>query len=299
MKKIIVMITAVIVLLCSCIAVSAESVYRYGDWTLTAVSGVDGYAFGLRSYEGEDSVVTVPDNYGGYPIVAVNGYAFSANKTLREIILSNQIATVGNGAFLSAANLEKVTLTPSVLTIGESAFGYTLALKEVNLADSSIESVSKNAFIGSGIEAVALPDTCTAIGDNAFAQCDELKTIMIPDTVTAISNNAFRSSPKVVIYAAADSYAVAYAKEHQIEYVCTGETDLILGDVNDDGTVNIGDVSELQQYLAELLKLDRNALLKADANQNGTVDISDATAIQMFIAEYAVPYPIGEYVHIL
>ena len=56
-------------MLCSCIAVSAETVYRYGDWTLTAISGAGSYAFGLRSYEGENTAVTAPDNYGGYPIV--------------------------------------------------------------------------------------------------------------------------------------------------------------------------------------------------------------------------------------
>lgn len=289
-------LVAAVVVFCSCIAVGAESVYRYGDWTLTAVSAADGYAFGLRSYEGGESVVTVPDNYGGYPIVAVNGYAFSANTTLREITLSDQIASVGNGAFLSAANLEKVTLTSSVLSVGESAFAYTPALKEINLSDSSIESVSKNAFISSGIEAVALPDTCTAIGDSAFARCGELDTIIIPDSVTVISSSAFRESPRVVIYAAADSYAIAYAKENQIEYVYTGAADLILGDVNGDRTVNISDVAELQQYLAELIKADKNALLKADANQNGTVDISDATAIQMYLAEYDVPYPIGNFI---
>ena len=143
MKKILVIITAVTLLLCSCIAVGAETVYRYGDWTLTAISGASSYAFGLRSYEGEDTAVTAPDNYGGYPIVAVNSYAFSANNTLRKLTLGEQIASIGTGAFLSAADLEKVTLTSSVVSIGESAFAYTPALKEVNLEDSSVESVKK------------------------------------------------------------------------------------------------------------------------------------------------------------
>lgn len=225
MKKIITMITVVAVILFSCISASAVTVYRYGDWTLTVISGADGYAFGVRSYEGEETAVTVPDNYGGYPIVALNAYAFSANTTLREIVLSDQIVSIGNGAFLLATNLEKITMT---------------------------------------------------------------------SPVCSISDSAFRDSPNVVIYAPAGSYAVTYAKEHRIEYMCTDEPEPVLGDVNDDGDINIGDVTELQRHLAELIKLNRSALLKADANQDGEVNISDATALQMFLAEYEVPYPIGE-----
>lgn len=113
-------------------------------------------------------------------------------------------------------------------------------------------------------------------------------------SVCSISDSAFRDSPNVVIYAPAGSYAVTYAKEHRIEYMCTDEPEPVLGDVNDDGDINIGDVTELQRHLAELIKLNRSALLKADANQDGEVNISDATALQMFLAEYEVPYPIGE-----
>ena len=294
MKKLIVIITAVTLLLCSCIAVGAETIYRYGDWTLTAISGASSYAFGLRSYEGEDTAVTAPDNYGGYPIVAVNSYAFSANNTLRELTLGDQIASIGTGAFLSADDLEKVTLTSSVVSIGESAFAYTPALKEVNLYDSSVESVKKNTFAGSGIKEIALPDTCTAIGDNAFATCSELNKITIPDSVAEISGSAFRNSPNVVICATVDSYAVAYAKKNKIDYVCTDEPEPVLGDVNCDGIVSIGDVTELQQHTADLIKLNKSALFKADVDKNGTVDVSDATEIQRYLAKFNVPYPIGE-----
>ena len=286
MKKLLVMITAAVLFLCSCIAVNAETVYRYGDWTLTAFSAAGDYAFGVRSYEGEAPAVTVPDNYGGYPVVAVNAYAFTANTVLKEIVLSSQITSVGSGAFLSAACLEKVTLTQAVLSIGESAFAYTPALKEINLEDSSVENVGKNAFINSGIDEISLPGTCTAIGSNAFAMCGGLNKITIPDSVTSISDNAFRDSPNAVIYATAGSFAVVYAKTQKIDYICTDEPEPVPGDVNCDGRVSIGDVTELQRHIAGLIKLNSSALLRADINQDGRADISDATAIQMFIAEY-------------
>ena len=68
----------------------------------------------------------------------------------------------------------------------------------------------------------------------------------------------------------------------------------MLGDVNNDGAVNINDVTDIQRNLAELEEFDEYQQLAADANQDGALDISDATAIQMYLADYKLPYPIGQ-----
>ncbi len=62
----------------------------------------------------------------------------------------------------------------------------------------------------------------------------------------------------------------------------------LLGDADNNGTVNIQDVTEIQRHLAELITLEKTALSNADFNQDGTVDIDDATAIQRFLAELPV-----------
>ena len=69
---------------------------------------------------------------------------------------------------------------------------------------------------------------------------------------------------------------------------------IVLGDVNNDGAVNINDVTDIQRNLAELEEFDEYQQLAADANQDGALDISDATAIQMYLADYKLPYPIGQ-----
>ena len=163
---------------------------------------------------------------------------------------------------------------------------------------AQLRASKKNTFAGSGIKEIALPDTCTAVGDNAFTVCNELNKIAIPDSVAEISGSAFRNSPNVVICATVDSYAVAYAKKNKIDYVCTDEPEPVLGDVNCEGIVSIGDVTELQQHTADLIKLNNNALLKADVDKNGTVDVTDATEIQRYLAKFDVPYPIGESMNI-
>ncbi len=246
MKRLITIVILTAALVISCLSVSAESIYRYGDWTFSASVGADGYEFGVRSYEGEDAIVSTPGDYGGYPVTAINAYAFAANKTLREVTLHENTAVIGEGAFLAAENLEKVTLPPSVRQIGK----------------------------------------------NAFAQCARLTEIEIPGIDTAIGDNAFQNSPNAVIYAPSDSLAIAYAKAHDVQYVCTDS--YLPGDANGDSRVNISDVTAIQRHIAELEIISGICLKAADVNADSVVNITDATTIQMYLTEYQVEYPVGE-----
>ena len=58
------------------------------------------------------------------------------------------------------------------------------------------------------------------------------------------------------------------------------------GDVNGDGRVTIGDVTEIQRYIAELCDFDRRAFLAGDVNRDGDVTVADATLLQRYLAEY-------------
>lgn len=298
MKKILSIITFIAFAICFRTSCGAEAFYRCGDWTLTMINGTEDYTFGVDSYTGEADVVTVPGDYGGFPIIAINSHAFAANTVLRDVTLTDQIVTIGKGAFLSASNLERVNLTPSVTSIDESAFSYTSALKEINLADSSISAVPENTFFGSGIENVVLPETCVSIGDNAFANCGDLATIRIPDSVTEISDSAFLDSDKVLICATSGSYAIRYATKHGIFRVFTDEVSYVLGDTDENGEVTINDVTVIQQYLADYSVSNQDAVVRNGYVEGEGLNISDATLIQMYIAQMQTIYPIGKSVEI-
>lgn len=59
---------------------------------------------------------------------------------------------------------------------------------------------------------------------------------------------------------------------------------LLIGDVNGDGRVNVQDATMVQKYCASLVTLNDNAMITADSNRNGKVNIQDATLIQKFVA---------------
>ena len=63
---------------------------------------------------------------------------------------------------------------------------------------------------------------------------------------------------------------------------------VLIGDVNNDGNINIFDVTAIQRHLAEMELLSGDGLKAADCTGDGKVSIDDATRLQMYLAEYDV-----------
>ncbi len=61
--------------------------------------------------------------------------------------------------------------------------------------------------------------------------------------------------------------------------------EITYGDLDDDGIVNIKDVTLIQKHLASLITLDEKQLLAADYNHDNLISITDATAIQKVLAD--------------
>ena len=76
-----------------------------------------------------------------------------------------------------------------------------------------------------------------------------------------------------------------YCKENCL-FVC--EYDVVPGDANGDGKVNIRDVTAIQRHVSELKLLAGKDAFSADVDGNGAVDINDATHLQRYLAEYDV-----------
>lgn len=87
----------------------------------------------------------------------------------------------------------------------------------MKLPNGTVE-IEKEAFAGSGIKCVILPNFRTRIGENAFANCMALKLVEMTENVTSIADNVFGNSPLSGITAPSGSYAETWAKEHHISF---------------------------------------------------------------------------------
>ena len=66
-------------------------------------------------------------------------------------------------------------------------------------------------------------------------------------------------------------------------------TEVIIGDIDNDGTVTISDAVYIQKYLtrfdeATIIESDQSQFKAADANKDGVVNIRDVTTIQKYLA---------------
>ncbi len=68
----------------------------------------------------------------------------------------------------------------------------------------------------------------------------------------------------------------------------------ILGDVNNDGKVNIKDATLIQKAAAKITEFTDEENLRANVNSDAKVNVKDATAIQKFAAKIETGYPIGK-----
>lgn len=129
----------------------------------------------LLAYSGNSAnKVTVPSsiNVNGniINVIAIYKKAFIDNQSIKEVVISNGIVSIGDEVFAWCEKLEKVTIPNSVLTIGDGVFYSCIKLDSVNL-----------------------PQNLQIIGIGLFANCKDLTSITIPDAVTAIMDSAFDS----------------------------------------------------------------------------------------------------------
>ena len=298
MKKILAILLVILILSCSLMTVSAVSiditdtgktVVDYGDWILEKINS--GTQWELDEYKGTDTEVDVPRIIDNKLVVSFGNYCFANNSSVKSVITSSPLWTIGEYAFIDCTALEKFECNYGMKTIGIGAFSGTSSLKDVNLEDSIITVVNPYTFLNSGIEHVELPETCTEIMKDAFAQCHELTSIFIPDSVTTIHEDAFRQSDNVVIYCNTDSYAHEFAEAKSIPYILLDSPNTVrflLGDADNDGVVTISDVTLIQRVLAELEQDDDGMIELRVTNGEEKLNIFNATEIQRYLARLPI-----------
>ena len=120
----------------------------------------------IEGYLGKDVEVIIPEVIKTFPVVSIDGYAFSDS------------------------GLESITIPDSVKTIGEKAFRECANLKTVTLGEG-VERIGNYAFSSSGLESITIPDSVKVIESYAFYDCRNLKTVILGKGVEIISESAF------------------------------------------------------------------------------------------------------------
>ena len=138
------------------------------------------------------------------------------NLTVKSVIITSDVTTIGNYAFASCRSLTTVSLPETLRTIGNSAFFHCSALKSITLPDS-VKYIGTSAFSGcvnlsgvtlgtgckninglvfescSNLEEINIPEGVETIEYSAFENCTNLQKVMVPASITSIDANAFQN----------------------------------------------------------------------------------------------------------
>lgn len=242
-------------------------------------------------------------------IATIEEGTFSCCINLKSVTIDNNIKHIGDYAFSACYNLSDINISNNVTSIGKGAFQSTI-IQKIELP-ASLESIGGYAFNNcQNLQEVTIPNKEIKIDNRAFYNCPELNTVTIPAKVKEIGKNAFgyqgnifdeedyeygeeNSIQNFKITGYLNTAAETYAKENGFEFISLGEQ-ILTGDANQDGTVNIKDVTYLQMHIAGNKNTDGSPLIdetnkqlfdSIDMNNDGKLTVNDVTALQTYLAQ--------------
>ena len=107
---------------------------------------------------------------------------------------SNAVLLNGTDSLKTTVNGKDTIASRAIIrgitTIGESAFRDSTSLTSIEL-DTSVTTIDKWAFWGSGLTSIIIPSSVTTIGISAFWETNSLTSIKIQYGITTIGDYAF------------------------------------------------------------------------------------------------------------
>lgn len=261
---------------------SASAVTSYDNFELEYNSTSKSYT--VVNYVGNDKNVKIPEMVYGRFVTKIGSYAFADNTTIETVEVPYLVSCFDEYSFSGCTSLKEINIPEVVSNINQFAFFNCKFLKNITM-DCRIKTVNESVFQNcSSLESIKLPSTVETIGTYAFANCKSLGSVSIDDNVSSISSDAFNGcSSTLKIVANIGSYAEKYATENNINFE---ENPLIIGDVNNDGVINVRDSVYIMRYtvLQTGYEIPENTPIfkRADVNGDGKVNVVDATLIQKY-----------------
>ena len=136
-------------------------------------------------------------------VTTIGDHAFAGSDKLTAIHIPATISMISSSAFSDCPQLTTITAaqgnthynaTNNCLIVSGTRTLLLGCKNSVIPADGSVIRIGNNAFAGSGIQSVVIPDAVTEIGESAFENCTALTSLTIGKgitTATALNAKAF------------------------------------------------------------------------------------------------------------
>ncbi len=141
------------------------------DERLFEVVDVDG-GVSINAYIGDETIVVIPEEINGKPVVEVDDGAFIDVDTIRGVRLADSIKVIGDEAFNLCDNLEVFVCGSGLEEIGETCFFSCPRIKEIILNDGLKVIKMAAIFAGENMTELYVPSSVTTIDGGISTQSD-------------------------------------------------------------------------------------------------------------------------------
>ena len=148
---------------------------------------------------------TYPGNVDFYSGESPNGNKTSSvvltGSSIKKLIIQKDVKELPDAFAYQLKELKEVIFEGEVESIGSNAFGGCEKLESVELGEvksmgNGITKIGNHAFEQTDITSITIPDSVTAIGEQAFNGCTSLTEVNIPKNskLETIGNRAFQQT---------------------------------------------------------------------------------------------------------
>lgn len=123
----------------------------------------------------------------------MGSHVFSRCNSLESITCSKSLTYIPYGTFYECTSLKSVVLPDEITSIQEYSFSQCKALSDFQFP-AKLERIGNNAFSGSGLTKVVLPEGVKIIESEAFS-FTPVTSVDLPSTLMSIYGSCFYNSP--------------------------------------------------------------------------------------------------------
>ena len=149
--------------------------------------------------------------------------AFANDPALEEVILPDRLQYLGSYTFANDKGIKKVVLPDNLQVINAGAFYGNSSLEELQFSDAgNLKEIQYQAFYGSNIADLNLPDGLEVLGQYAFAYDKALIDIYIPASVRSMETGSPSSPTSLsgyVFYGCNNVETITFAPNSQLESI--------------------------------------------------------------------------------
>lgn len=127
----------------------------------------------------------------------INDRQFCLYTGLTNIILRENVTSIGNRSFNRCIKLKSIVIPNSVTTLGDYAFEYCTALESAIIGTGVTEIKDYTFYANLALTDVQILGKIIKIGTEAFTNCNKLEQIEIPDSIQSIEDRAFENCSKL------------------------------------------------------------------------------------------------------